>query len=65
MKGFTSGRPGDRVSRRKPRPGAAQFPEISGGMLAAWIEDRPLPAELAVETVDSSDLPGLAHEGAR
>lgn len=43
--------------------GPAQFPEIHRGMVAAWIEDRPLPAELADETVTTAELAGLQKEG--
>jgi pimeloyl-ACP methyl ester carboxylesterase len=45
--------------------GPAQFPDIHQRMVAAWIEDRPLPAELAAETVAVEGLVAAAEEEAR
>lgn len=44
--------------------GPAQFPEIHRRMVAAWINDRPLPDELAVEpdpVLDGAQVPQAAR----
>jgi hypothetical protein len=45
--------------------GPAQFPEVHRAMVAAWIEDRPLPAELLMETIAADGLAVVATEGTR
>jgi pimeloyl-ACP methyl ester carboxylesterase len=44
--------------------GPAQFPDIHRRMVAAWIEDRPLPTELVPETTAIDSLMNLAEETA-
>jgi hypothetical protein len=42
--------------------GPAQFPDIDLRMVEAWIAGRPLPAELAAETVAVDGMGPLAEE---
>jgi len=44
--------------------GPAQFPDVHLRMVAAWIADRQLPAELVPETAAAESLEPLAEEGA-
>jgi pimeloyl-ACP methyl ester carboxylesterase len=44
--------------------GPAQFPDLHRDMVAAWIEDRPLPAELLAETIAIRSLATVAEEAA-
>lgn len=44
--------------------GPAQFPYVHRRMVAAWIEDRPLPAELVAETLGSDGMAALAEKRA-
>jgi len=40
--------------------GPAQFPDVHRRMVAAWLEDRPLPTELVAETVSTEGPPSDA-----